>query len=189
MVQRTDLLNTIGLIAALLLPLNDSADENVHTKPMWLGITVKALSNISFFSNLYALISTLTASYWAVQYEVYGDVWRPVYGLTIAFFTFVFEKFLGAIVECFGLVDSAAENAFQTTKQFEAPWSPWMFGVYVVPFTLTIVAICTTYCEQGDEAASDRKERVDQGLKPIDPEYRRKNDRFNGVKSYLKVRM
>jgi len=179
MVLRTDLLNTIGVIAALLLPLTTEEDSVIRTQPMAIGVCMKCLSNVSYFANLYSLLATLTASYWAVKYEVYGDVRRPIIGLVIAFITLLCDNLLGVIIECFDMVDRDEEDAYAQYKTYRPPWSVWMFLVWVVPFAITILATVEIIIGQRMDSYQHRLERDAEGLPLVDPEKRRPGDAFS----------
>lgn len=179
MVLRTDLLNTIGLIAALLLPLTKSNDNLVHTNPMALGIVMKCFSNISYFANLYSLISTLSASYYAIAYEVYGDIWRPLFGLMVAFASLMCEQLLQLVIVCFELVDEANESAYKLRNTYRSPWSVPMFTIGIVPFVVMLLAILESVIAQRLDARQHHIERKREGLPAVDGEKRRRGDPFN----------
>jgi len=167
MVRRTELLNTIGVIAALLLQLTIGDSVCVYTKPKELGLFVAIFSNISYFSNIYALISTLTSSWWAVVYGTYGDTLRPIIGLGIAFVSLLIEQLLCTIVKRFDFVSPETPT-----------WIP-LFIVWIIPYTLTLIAVTVMIFQQQTEAKLAREGRGQQGLDLVDMEDRRENDPLN----------
>ena len=177
MVQRTNLIDSVGVIAALLLPLTIDDSTCMHTKPMALGLFAEIFSNISFFANVYSLMGTLTGSWWAVIYEVYGDVIRPIIGLVIAFVSLLIEKLLCNIIDAYEFNDTTITKS---TGKFIA----WM-----VPFVITVIAIFIMTFQQQSDARIARAQRLKEGLSMVDKEDRRDGDPFNSFSTKLDYRM
>ena len=167
MVSRTDLLNTIGVIAALLLPLTITDNTCTYTDPEWLGLAAAVFSNISYFANMYSLLGTLTASWWAVTYQVYGDVIRPTVALAIAFISMLIEQLFCKII---GSFEFDVEPKSKTIGAFVT---------WVVPFGLVVLMLPMMIIEQHREAKMALKERRKEGLGLVDKEDRRNGDVFN----------
>lgn len=179
MVLRTDLLNTIGVIAALLLPITTTENLYIITTPKEVGFVIGLLSNTSYFANLYSIVGTLSASYWAVAYEVYGDVKRPLVGLILAFISLLIEMVLGTTVACFDLVDRQADDAYKLYKTHAQPSMIPFFLIWIIPFSLMLIAMIEMYIMHRIEAIRWRTQRKDQELPLVDPENRRKDDPFS----------
>lgn len=173
MVLRSDVLGTISVVSALLLPEIDGVlAGRVRTKPAELGVVAVWVQFLAIAAIWYTIMVSVSAAYYAEVYKVYADLSHPIYGLCVAVVLYFLTTIYSGFLNDFGFVDKALPG--DTFTEIGMQWA--IFTSWFIPTILIFVAFGFTVAVQSRDAISRTRERHAYGLKQVDEEQRLESD-------------
>lgn len=173
MVVRNDVLATISVISALLIPeITDVLDGRLHTNPPELGVLAMWLQGLAFNAIWYSLVVSLGAAYYAEAEKVYADLTFPIWGLAVAVTLYFMTLFISGFVNDFGFVNKTVQPDTFTDSGMQ--WA--VFTSWFVPNVCLFVAVGLTLSAQNHGARSRTRQRYQTGLGAVDDERRLATD-------------